>query len=188
MRRFFAAAAMVVMAGHGWAQTTGIATERPAEMIQGDMKRAMEMLSSPATPQEWQPVNPAASVDEVVDELSQAGWDAATTRRALSGSVQYDLLSRTPAPGIKSFIAVPRDGSGAAVEFSPPVADGMIQPAFFGGMTAEDIRREIIDGMQAAIDDLCAMRARPSTIRVQVSAVGAVEFEGTWNASEVCAP
>lgn len=188
MKKYFAAAAMAVMAGHGWAQTSGAATEYQAEVIQGEMKNALERMSSPATPQEWQSVNPGASVDEVVNELSQAGWDAAATRRALSGSVQYDLLSRTPAPGIKSFIAVPRDGVGAAVEFSPPVATGLIQPAFFGGMTAEDIRREIIDGMQAAIDDFCAMRARPSTIRVQVSAVGAVEFEGTWNAAEVCAP
>ena len=188
MRKYFVAAVIAVSASAGSAQNTATIAENPV-ILQGNMKRAFDEVTSAARPQEWQTINPDASIDEIIRELTNAGWDAAETRMALSasGANQYDLRSMTPAPGIKAFLAVPREGSGAAVEFSPPLAGSVIQPAFFGtGPTAAEIRQEILDGMQAAVDALCGMRARPSSIRAQASAFGVVEVEATWDAAEVC--
>jgi hypothetical protein len=187
MKALFVATATVLAAGPAWCQSTSSGVEKPAKAIQGEMNRSLDALVRKSFPQEWQPINPDASIEEIMKELGEAGWDTTEARRALSGAEEYNLLTRALGPGIKSFLAVPRDNYSAAIEFSPSVPGGQIFPAFWNGSPSSDeIRQEIVDGMQAAIDALCGMRARPSSIRAQASAFGVVEVEATWEAAEVC--
>lgn len=140
--------------------------------------------------QEWQAVDPAASKEVIIDRLDAAGWSAEVVSDELSIAETFKLYSRFAAPGVVSYLVVPQNSTGAPIEFSPQVDkfdQTDVQDAFWMSRpTSEQIRQEIIDGMQAAIDALCQMRAKPNSIRAQASAFGVVEVEATWSAAEVC--
>lgn len=152
--------------------------------VETDMTSGMDMST---TGIEWMPVDSDASREAVLDALSGAGWSEMNVADQLSDAVKYDLFSRSAAPGVVSYLAVPQNGFNPPVEFSPVQPGVEITPAIFGrSPSANEIREEIIEGMQAAIDALCGMNARPTTIRAQASAFGVVEVEAIWTASEVC--
>ncbi|WP_420555756.1 hypothetical protein [Roseovarius sp.] len=126
------------------------------------------------------------SESEIVDILSSQGWSADEASASLSGADEFSLYTRNPAPGVTIYLAVPRDG-GPPIEFAPPFINGEFsQSAMLAYYSAEDIQDKIVEVMQAAIDGLCTMRARPQTIRARASAFGVVEVEATWQAAEVC--
>lgn len=145
------------------------------------------MKSTDVGAEEWK-LEGERTMSEVIEMLSSQGWSSSAVTESLPATDKFKLYSRTPAPGIKTFLAVPSDGA-PPIEYSPyrpgPGRD-FYQAGLFDGPSAEEIREEIISGMQAAIDALCEMRARPQTIRAQASAFGVVEVEATWNAAEVC--
>ncbi len=152
--------------------------------LKTDMASATDM--SPAG-FEWKPIDNDASSDTVLNALSEAGWPKMNVAGQLIDAEKYDLFSRSARPGVISYLAVPQNSVNPPVEFSPMQSGAEYTPALFGGgPSASEIREEIIEGMQAAIDALCGMNARPTTIRAQASAFGVVEVEATWTASEVC--
>lgn len=147
------------------------------------------MIAEDFEAQDWN-LEGELTMSEVIEILSSQGWASSVVTESLSSSDKFSLYSRTPRPGIKAFLAIPSDGA-PPIEYSPyrpgpgPGRD-IYEAGLFDGPSAEEIREEIISGMQAAIDALCEMRARPQTIRAQASAFGVVEVEATWQAAEVC--
>lgn len=135
----------------------------------------------------WYRLMAGSNQDELIDLLSAVGWQGSKLEPAIPEGM-YDVFTRSSAPGMVSYLAVPKAGMdmGGALQFSP-MADGYnVTPAAIWNRSADDIRDEIMRGMEAAIDSLCEMRAKPKTIRVKASAFGIVEVEATWDASEVC--
>lgn len=136
--------------------------------------------------QEWNVLDKEVQRDDVLNTLSKAGWPTEKVEMQLKDDDLYELFSRSASPGVVSYLAVPKNGMGAPVEFAPKTGSSTYHQAGMFGPSAEEIREEIISGMQAAVDALCSMKARPSTIRAQASAFGVVEVEATWTTAEVC--
>lgn len=149
---------------------------------QGMLTVELDDLTLMARPEQWELEQDDASRDAVLDTLTDLGWDLEQIEDALSNQDAFELYSRSTTLGTRAYLAVPQNGNTPPIEFSPNHG----APVFFGGPSSEEIRQEIIDGMQAAIDALCGMRAKPDTIRAQASAFGVVEVEATWSAAEVC--
>lgn len=149
--------------------------------------RSFEELAATSV-QEWKVLEKEVQRDDVLNTLSKAGWPTEKVEMQLKEDDIYELFSRSAAPGVVSYLAVPKNGMGAPVEFAPtPGTTTMHQAGIFGtAPTAEQIRIEIVNGMQAAVDALCSMKARPNTIRAQASAFGIVEVEATWATADVC--
>ncbi|MFV0361102.1 hypothetical protein [Tropicimonas sp.] len=143
----------------------------------------------------WQQVKIDASAHEVSDFLETAGWNegvAAGGYEALSPDSRYSLYTRSIAAGVSDFLVVPEAADNMQpLEFKSAASSGIVQAAWWPGSSrmpsAKDIRDEIIEGMQAAIDSLCGMRARPREIKAKASAAGIVEIEATWMSADVCA-
>ena len=138
--------------------------------------------------QEWKVLEKELQREDVLNTLSEAGWPTEKVEMQLKEDDTFELFSRSAAPGVVSYLAVPKNGMGAPVEFAPnPGSATLHQAGIFGTPpSAEQIRTEIVNGMQAAVDALCSMKARPNTIRAQASAFGIVEVEATWATAEVC--
>lgn len=147
--------------------------------------RMMTELGGTAV-QEWKVLEKGLQREDVLNTLAEAGWPTEKVEMQLKEDDMYELFSRSAAPGVVSYLAVPKNGMGAPVEFAPETGPSTYHQAGMFGPSAEEIREEIISGMQAAVDALCSMKARPSTIRAQASAFGVVEVEATWTTAEVC--
>lgn len=134
----------------------------------------------------WKEVMSSAEPGQVIETLEAAGWNNPEVASKFTG-LKYDLYSSASAPGQVSYIAVPDGAMGSPLLFLEGMEKyGNVVPAGLFGRTSEEIQQEIMNGMQAAIDGLCQMRARPDTIRAQASAFGIVEVEATWTSAEVC--
>lgn len=127
----------------------------------------------------WSAVQTGTDADDTIRTLEAAGVPVETLGDGSEDSV-YNIYSRYIAPGLASYLVVPQ-GAGKPQQFYAPSAT----PALFD-YDADDIREEIVQGMQASIDALCAMPARPTEIRAQASAFGILEIEATWMADDVC--
>ncbi len=150
-----------------------------------DMKLYEELSNSV---QEWNVIEKEVKRDDVLNTLSKAGWPTEKVEMQLKEDDLYELFSRSAAPGVVSYLAVPKSGMGGPVEFAPNSGTANLHQAGIFGTppSAEQIRTEIVNGMQAAVDALCSMEARPNSIRAQASAFGIVEVEATWATAEVC--
>ena len=101
---------------------------------------------------------------------------------------------RNPVPGVNEILIVPAASGSSALQLTPFSATmGLngkwqqpLEVGFFDRISKDQIRQEILDGMQAAVDAICTMRARPSEIKAKASAAGIVEVEVTWISAEVC--
>lgn len=149
-----------------------------------DMRTMKENIGTAV--QEWKVLEKELQREDVLNTLSEAGWPTEKVEMQLREDDMYELFSRSAAPGVVSYLAVPKNGMGAPVEFAPKTGPSTYHQAGMFGPSAEEIREEIISGMQAAVDALCSMKARPNTIRAQASAFGIVEVEATWATAEVC--
>lgn len=142
------------------------------------------------TVSEWKEVDADASGSDVSDILEAEGWNSELARAkagAFSSDGRYSVYTRNAAPGVSDLLVVPKEnGSAQPVEFKAAGIDLWTQNAAWGFPTAEELRDEIVEGMQAAIDSLCGMRARPTEITGKASAAGIIEVEAKWLASEVC--
>jgi len=145
---------------------------------------------SPATTEQWSILAEGETYESVKNRLEAAGWPREEISARISSDRAYDVFERTVAPGTSAYMLLPDETGDELIEFSPyehiPASGGSIHPAFFGGISRESIRNEVVRLIEAAIEALCSMRARPNTIRASASALGIVQVEGTWNAAEVC--
>ncbi len=135
-----------------------------------------------AGPYGWQSVEPDLAAQELIDALTAAGVPPADIQFTPGDDV-YALYERPVAPGLASYLVVPQSPGGSVTEFlgrSPESVDVVF------GLDAASIRAEIIAGMEASLDSICGMRARPSQIRAMASVPGVLEIEATWNGDEVC--
>lgn len=133
----------------------------------------------------WEIVPGVGNSKEAFSKLEENGWD--TKLLDVPVTSQLELFKRNVSPGVNKFLISPKDGN--PVELSPVIREdrNQIHAALWGGqVTSESIKNEIIDGMNAAIDALCSMRARPSMIRAKANAFGVVEVEATWDDEDIC--
>lgn len=141
---------------------------------------------------EWQVVSQDAPGSEVSKILAMAGWNktvASAELQRLSGADKFSLFVRSVSPGISDFLVVPQDeNKNQPIEFKSAASSGQFHTAGWTSTSATELRDEILKGMQAAIDSLCAMDARPSEITVKASAAGILEVEAKWLTVEVCVP
>lgn len=170
--------ALVISASATWSQDTARPVTDGYEAAQA-IGEGEAFASS-----KWARLQSEVPREDIVEALEGAGASTAAVEAAASnlGAGTFDLYARPLAPGLASYLVVPQGEAGLPQEFLVPGSGALL-----AGFTAEDIRREIIEGMQASIDALCAMRARPTEIRVQASAMSILEIEATWAAADVCA-
>ncbi len=146
--------------------------------------------------EKWNAVKKGTSREEVVDLLSKEGWKLDAIDPALSVAGKYDLYSAVVAPGVKNYLAVPQGNDVQPVQFQAiyhalqrgyPGKTSVVQAGLFDKLpTKEEIKKAILDGIQASIDAICEMRARPREIRAKANAFDIVEVEATWDSAEVC--
>lgn len=139
---------------------------------------------------EWKSLSSKVAPEEVVNILWNFGWPKELVDEKLRGSKTYDLYKRTVGPGMESYLAIPSDKIGNPIEFNAQDAQfynaalsdslGSLLPS------ADEIRREILKSLEAAITALCDLGAKPSQIRASANAFGIVEVEATWDANEIC--
>ena len=142
----------------------------------------MELIKS------WQVVGDALEGQDVKAILTGEGWDEKTVGAAISAQ-KYDLYQTIVGPGVKTYMAVPVVEGGDPVQFGGQwVSDKAIEPQQASWLTTdpEELRKQILIQLAAAIEALCAMEARPTTIRAGASAFGVISVEGAWEAAEVC--
>ncbi|MCA0961975.1 hypothetical protein [Salipiger bermudensis] len=177
-------------------QVACVATACAPAFAQDSMTRTdMSNIDMTAVPsiQEWQPVKDTTTREDVIEALGSAGWQSGDIEMQLPNVESYEFYARPLAPGTTSYLAIPNADGGQPIEFAPSLAAGSIRQvgwpgSWIGGPSQEEIRQEIVNGMEAAIAALCEMQARPNTIRAQASAFGIVEIEATWSSAEVCEP
>jgi hypothetical protein len=145
---------------------------------------------SPVTAEQWSILAEGETYEAVKRRLEEAGWPSDEISARISRDRAYDIFERGVAPGTSAYMLVPDEREAGLIEFSPYehlFASGSgVHPAFFSGMSRENIRDEVIRGIEAAIEALCTMRVRPNMIRASASAFGIVQVEGTWTSAEVC--
>ena len=139
----------------------------------------------------WEAIAKNSAPKEVVMMLGKEGWSKQQVESAISGVEKYNVYKKVISPGVGTYLAVPTEGKTLPVQFGegiPGLSAQIVHAGWLGGQTytAEQIKKEIVAGIQAAIDALCSMRARPTQIRAQASAFGIVEIEGTWQSGDVC--
>lgn len=151
-----------------------------------DYQTTSSIAMSAAAVAKWVAVEKGTDASGVVSLLNEYGWDSEVVSAAVVAGDKYDVFTSVTRPGVKDFLLVPQNAMGA-IEFhgGSPVPGYAATPASW---SKEQIREEILMGMQAAIDALCSMKARPTEISAKVSAAGVVEIEAKWTASEVCGP
>ena len=161
-----------------------------------EIRQALDALPDSTTPgmeliKNWQVVGDALEGQDVKAILTGEGWDEKTVGEAISAQ-KYDLYQTIVGPGVKTYMAVPVVEGGDPVQFgSEWVSDkAMIEPQQASWLTTdpEELRKQILIKLAAAIEALCMMEARPTTIRAGASAFGVISVEGTWEAAEVCGP
>jgi hypothetical protein len=143
-----------------------------------------EMTGLSSDRSQWVPIQENASYQEIASILAESGWQLPEDAEleAYAGATAFERIA---APGVKELLLVPQEG--AATEFSPLNNEHAVDLAFWGSrLDSDEIKNEILEGMQAAIDAICEMPARPREIRASASALGIVEVEAFWDASEVC--
>jgi hypothetical protein len=75
-------------------------------------------------------------------------------------------------------MAAPQGENGNLVQFGAQIEQ--VSPAGLFDVDAEEIKRQVMEGLKVATETICSMPVRPSTIRAKASALGVIEVEGTW--------
>lgn len=184
--RFVAAAWLIV------ALLTGPASAQDTTVDPNMVTRNADPLAwkdiAPYT-EAWVAVKKGASSSQVADELAEAGWGKSDVAKLLEATGRYDLLKRAVAPGQVSYLAVPQDGAptATAIQFGVPGAFGKVPDGnpMYEAAGYQEIRDEAIQQLRSAVEAVCSMPARPSTLRVLVT-IKVLEIEATWAAAEVC--
>lgn len=155
-----------------------------------DQEFELDTISSAPSIATWQEITKDVTGAEVSEILGSAGWGNEIGSNAvakLPPDKSYSVYQRSIAAGVSNYLVIPEDnGQLQPIEFSAAVGPLQAHNVKWGAPTAEEIRNEILAGMQAAIDSLCSMRAKPTEITVKASAVGVLELEAKWLTSEVC--
>jgi hypothetical protein len=180
-----------------WTTTLFIASSivsfaQDAGMPASDAGRTVPRTIFSAETSQWKEVQQNAPGKNIAEILAEAGWPSIQVDTALNPSGQYNLYKKVVSPGVDSYLVAPVDGSAAPVQFGSGVTSNGDKVTLAGwsmsGYSSDEIRKQILDGIQAAIDALCSMKVKPSQIRAQASAFGVVEVEATWQSTEVCQP
>lgn len=139
---------------------------------------------------EWKPVIKNTPPGRVVQLLSEEGWAGDDVAKSLSGASTFDVYKQIIAPGVDTYLAVPTSGVAHAIQFGTGITGGqsteIVKAGFLEPPSSEEIRERILSGIQAAIDALCSMPARPAEITAKASAFGVVEISARWDSGEVC--
>lgn len=168
----------------------GLAQESASSEARSEIMEALEALPNNAASvesiQSWKAVGNALGGQDVKSILTGEGWSEMAVEEAITAQT-YDLYVMTVGPGTKAYMVIPQAEGGVPVQFSGGVPDKALVEALPASRTdPEEIRKQILIQLTAAIEALCAMEARPTTIRAGASAFGVISVEGTWEAEEVC--
>jgi len=145
--------------------------------------RPGNLFSKPINQETWKLLADELTVMEALDLINTYGWDSPDPS-VLEKAQTVDIYIRVRVPGVQELLLVPSEGP--AIEFSAFSGTDNFETVAWGGVSADDIKDKILEGMQAAIDGLCSMRARPNEIRAKANAFGVVEVEAFWDSADVC--
>lgn len=187
MKAFAVAAGLALWASAAFGQES-LNSELMGEKQYFDLTKGIDKHSAI----KWDPVKKDASAEEVKAQLERAGWDTGTILENLEGGTKFDLYQKALAPGQVGYMALPKAGRDAEpATFWPTDPDRVLlaNAGFLGASksySGDEIRAELLRGIQSGIDTFCGMTTKPSSVTMKVSAFGVVDVEATWDTSQVC--